>query len=105
MPLDNEKVAKDTEATLIIPFASERHAEIAYRVLNVDQEPRRNFVQKDIRLIGDSIEVIFKAGQVKNIRTAINSFFEALLLCTDTIKEFDVAPDINAGTHASSNTP
>uniref|UniRef100_A0A1A9X465 PIG-P domain-containing protein n=1 Tax=Glossina brevipalpis TaxID=37001 RepID=A0A1A9X465_9MUSC len=56
MPLNPEKGVKDCQATLKIPFASDRHAEIAYRVLKVDQEPRRNFVQKNICLVDDCIE-------------------------------------------------
>lgn len=87
--------------TLRIPFETAQHAEIAYRVLRVDQEPRRNFVKKEIRLKDDILEVHFVADQVKNLRTAITSFFEALLLCTDTIKAFDIQ---DAGTLASANT-
>ncbi|TMW50151.1 hypothetical protein DOY81_004776 [Sarcophaga bullata] len=94
MPL--EAAIKNTEATIKIPFESVRQAEIAFRVLSVDQEPRRNFVQKELRLVNDSIEVHFTADQVKSLRTAITSFFESLLLCKDTIKEFDLEPLNNA---------
>lgn len=88
---------------LKIPFETSRHAEIAYRVLNVDQEPRRNFVRKELRLEEDLIEVHFKADQVKALRTAITSFFENLLLCKDTIKTFDL-PAKHAGTYPGPNT-
>ncbi|XP_011189632.1 uncharacterized protein LOC105216707 [Zeugodacus cucurbitae] len=97
---------KSTEATLKIPFESAKSAEIAYRVLSVDKEPRRNFVQKELRLVGDQIEVHFIADQVKNLRTAITSFFGALLLCTDTIKEFApiTTDNDNAGAYTSANS-
>ncbi|XP_004519601.1 uncharacterized protein LOC101451187 [Ceratitis capitata] len=102
-----ENINNQTEATLKIPFENSQRAEIVYRVLSVDKEPRRNFVQKELRLIGNQIEIHFKADQVKNLRTAITSFFGALLLCTDTIKEF--APNTqtvnnNGGTHTSANS-
>ncbi|KAL7730728.1 hypothetical protein ACLKA6_003498 [Drosophila palustris] len=81
-------VVKPNESTLRVPFDTPRHAEIAYRVLSVDQEPRRNFVQKTLSLEDDVLVVHFSADQVKNLRTAISSFFECLLLCQDTIKLF-----------------
>ncbi|XP_075144877.1 threonyl-carbamoyl synthesis 6 [Haematobia irritans] len=89
---------KSTEATLKIPFDSVKHAEVAYRVLRVDQEPRRNFVQKELTLNGNVLEVHLVADQVKNLRTAITSFFENFLLCSETIKSFD------AGALSSANT-
>lgn len=103
---DEHTESKPTEATIIIPFESTKRARIAYRVLSVDKEPRRNFVQKQLRLVGDQIEVHFIADQVKNLRTAITSFFGALLLCTDTIKEFAqiTSDNDNAGAHSSTNT-
>ncbi|XP_037808409.1 uncharacterized protein LOC119601517 [Lucilia sericata] len=104
MPLESKSPSRNTEATLKIPFETPRHAEIAFRVLSVDQEPRRNFVSKDLRLVENNIEVHFIADQVKNLRTAITSFFESLLLCTDTIKSFDLETIKNAGTHSSPNT-
>ncbi|XP_073814958.1 threonyl-carbamoyl synthesis 6 [Musca autumnalis] len=105
MPLEDASVKtgeKSTEATLKIPFESASHAEIAYRVLRVDEEPRRNFVKKTISLKEDTVEVHFTADQVKNLRTAITSFFENLILCKETIKNFNL--EENAGTFASSNT-
>ncbi|XP_023308534.2 uncharacterized protein LOC111690300 [Lucilia cuprina] len=104
MPLESKIPSRNTEATLKIPFETSRHAEIAFRVLSVDQEPRRNFVSKDLRLVENNIEVHFIADQVKNLRTAITSFFESLLLCTDTIKAFDLETIKNAGTHSSTDT-
>ncbi|KAM7360891.1 threonyl-carbamoyl synthesis 6 [Cochliomyia hominivorax] len=104
MPLELINPLKNTEATLKIPFESIRHAEIAYRVLSVDQEPRRNFVSKNLRLVDDCIEVHVTTDQIKNLRTAITSFFENLLLCKDTIKTFDFEVSENAGTHSSTNS-
>lgn len=103
---DEHTENKTTEAILKIPFETAKSAEIAYRVLCVDEEPRRNFVKKELRLVGDQIEVHFIADQVKNLRTAITSFFGALLLCTDTIKEFELitSDNDNAGAHSSANS-
>lgn len=88
-----------------MPFETPHLAEIAYKVLSVDQEPRRNFVQKTLSLDSDVLVVHFEADQVKNLRTAITSFFESLLLCQDTIKHFggSSVPDSSgdAGTQSS----
>ncbi|XP_001981700.3 uncharacterized protein LOC6554404 [Drosophila erecta] len=103
---------KPNESTIRVPFETPRLAEIAYKVLSVDQEPRRNFVQKTLSLDEDVLVVRFQADQVKSLRTAITSFFEGLLLCQDTIKQFaDTTEDKlipesndNAGTHSGSDS-
>ncbi|XP_062121554.1 uncharacterized protein LOC133835575 [Drosophila sulfurigaster albostrigata] len=87
------------ESTLRLPFDTPQHAEIAYRVLSVDQEPRRNFVRKTLSLEENVLVVQFSADQVKNLRTAISSFFECLLLCQDTIRLFG-----DDGTQPSANS-
>ncbi|XP_030376436.1 EKC/KEOPS complex subunit LAGE3 [Scaptodrosophila lebanonensis] len=98
-------INKTNESTIRVPFDSARHAEIAFRVLSVDLEPHRNFVQKKLSLEGDVLTVHFSADQVKNLRTAITSFFECLLLCQDTIKQFGAPTlDQNAGTQPSAHT-
>lgn len=97
-------------STIRVPFDTPHHAEIAYRVLKVDQEPRRNFVKKTLSLEDDVLVVHFEADQVKSLRTAITSFFESLLLCQDTIKLFggeavEVIEEVsNAGTQSSADT-
>lgn len=100
-------------STIRVPFETPRLAEITYRVLSVDQEPRRNFVKKALSLDGDVLVVTFQADQVKNLRTAITSFFECLLLCQDTIKQFGESTeerglpesnDDNAGTQSGSDS-
>ncbi|XP_017079763.1 uncharacterized protein LOC108113614 [Drosophila eugracilis] len=105
-------VNKPNESTIRVPFDTPRLAEIAFKVLSVDQEPRRNFVQKTLSLDDDVLVVHFQADQVKNLRTAITSFFECLLLCQDTIKQFGdptddkVIPESNdnAGTQSGSDS-
>ncbi|XP_030565253.1 uncharacterized protein LOC115765730 [Drosophila novamexicana] len=102
-------VSKPNESTIKVPFDTPEHAKIAYRVLSVDQEPRRNFVQKTLSLEDDVLVVHFSADQVKNLRTAITSFFECLLLCQDTIKLFgadqtETQLKNNAGTQSSAHT-
>lgn len=96
-----------------MPFETPRLAEIAYKVLGVDQEPRRNFVKKTLSLENDVLVVHFQSDQVKSLRTAITSFFECLLLCQDTINQFGdskkdkLIPESNdnAGTHSGSDSP
>ncbi|XP_039491046.1 uncharacterized protein LOC120451438 [Drosophila santomea] len=103
---------KPNESIIRVPFETPRLAEIAYKVLSVDKEPRRNFVQKTLSLENDILVVSFQADQVKSLRTAITSFFEGLLLCQDTIKQFaDSKEDKlipegndNAGTHSGSDS-
>ncbi|XP_043653480.1 uncharacterized protein LOC122620191 [Drosophila teissieri] len=103
---------KPNESIIRVPFETPRLAEIAYKVLSVDQEPRRNFVQKTLSLEDDVLVVRFQADQVKSLRTAITSFFEGLLLCQDTIKQFGdskedkLIPESNdnAGTHSGSDS-
>ncbi|XP_002098941.2 uncharacterized protein LOC6538417 [Drosophila yakuba] len=103
---------KPNECIIRVPFETPRLAEIAYKVLSVDKEPRRNFVQKTLSLENDILVVSFQADQVKSLRTAITSFFEGLLLCQDTIKQFadskedKLIPESNdnAGTHSGSDS-
>lgn len=76
------------QVDLKIPFPSERHAEIAYDVLRIDAEPRRSAVTKTLKLDGQQILVNFSANQAKHVRVGVNSFFEALILCTETMDQF-----------------
>ncbi|XP_033162835.1 uncharacterized protein LOC117142763 [Drosophila mauritiana] len=103
---------KPNESIIRVPFATPRLAEIAYKVVSVDQEPRRNFVKKTLSLENDVLVVHFQADQVKSLRTAITSFFECLLLLQDTINQFGDSKEDklitesidNAGTHSGSDS-
>lgn len=76
------------QVDLKIPFPSQRHAAIAYDVLRIDEEPKRSAVTKTLLLEGQHILVNFSAEQAKHIRVGVNSFFEALILCTETMDQF-----------------
>ena len=74
-------------ATLDIPVSQSR-AEICKKVLQVDKE-LKNIVTRDINVEGDLLRVEFKSSSLKQLRTSINSFLEALKLTMDTIDEFE----------------
>ncbi|XP_058461183.1 EKC/KEOPS complex subunit LAGE3 [Malaya genurostris] len=80
---DNEIVV-----SVVIPFPSHREAEIAYDVLRIDAEPKRSFIEKSLRLENNSLLVELRGQQAKNVRVGVNSFFESLLLCCETINQF-----------------
>lgn len=73
---------------LRIPFPTRRHAEIAYDVLRIDPEPKRSGVTKKLQLESNDLIASFSADQAKHIRVGVNSFFDAIILCTETIQQF-----------------
>ncbi|XP_058830407.1 uncharacterized protein LOC131689375 [Topomyia yanbarensis] len=81
----------DIVASLKIPFPSRREAEIAFDVLRIDSEPKRSFIEKSLRLENNLLLVEFRSQQAKNVRVGVNSFFESLLLCCETIAQFGPA--------------
>ncbi|XP_053671062.1 uncharacterized protein LOC128721344 [Anopheles nili] len=76
------------EVHLQIPFPSRREAEIAFDVLRIDSEPKRSFVQRSFELQNNIVLLELSGKQAKNVRVAVTSFFEALLLCCDTLEQF-----------------
>uniref|UniRef100_A0A182P0T6 L antigen family member 3 n=1 Tax=Anopheles epiroticus TaxID=199890 RepID=A0A182P0T6_9DIPT len=73
-----------------IPFPSKREAEIAYDVLRVDSEPKRSFIQKTIKLEENNLLLQLAGEQAKNVRVGVTSFCELLLLCCETLQQFDM---------------
>lgn len=71
-----------------IPFPTEREAEIAYDVLRVDAEPKRSFITKQLSREGNILQADFTGELAKNVRVGLTSFFQSLMLCCETIKEF-----------------
>jgi hypothetical protein len=45
----------DLKVTLEIPFPTKRAAQIAYDVLRIDAEPKRNYISKTLILEGENI--------------------------------------------------
>lgn len=71
-----------------IPFPTNRHAEIAYDVLRLDAEPKRNFVTKTLLVENNLLVVTFTGPVAKNLRVGVTAFFEALLLSCETMDKF-----------------
>ncbi|KAM7302796.1 putative L antigen [Ixodes scapularis] len=91
-----------TESTLSacvrVPFPSEREAEIAYNSLRVDPEPKRSMCSKKMTLDACVLQVApplprrdFCAKEARQLRVALNSFFDLLLLATSTMDRFGPA--------------
>lgn len=99
-------------SSIQIPFSTERLASIAFQVLSADREPKRGGVKKDLKLSGKILEVQFFAPTTRTLRTSMGGFLDYLILCQDTIKEFDTISnnsvsekiENDAGTHSSSDT-
>ncbi|XP_053668297.1 uncharacterized protein LOC128718702 [Anopheles marshallii] len=76
------------EVTLKIPFPTKRHAEIAYEVLRVDSEPKRSFINKLIKLEENILLLELAGEQAKNVRVAVSSSCDSLILCCETLNQF-----------------
>ncbi|XP_076642688.1 EKC/KEOPS complex subunit LAGE3-like isoform X1 [Halictus rubicundus] len=73
---------------LSIPFPSRREAEIVYQVLRVDKEPSRGSVSKDLTLDNNLLKVEISGTEARKVRVALTSFFDSLILVTETIQQF-----------------
>ncbi|KAI9362205.1 CTAG/Pcc1 family [Pilaira anomala] len=79
----------DNKMFLEIPFANERLATIAQRVMDVDTELRETQVLRIITAEKNILKVEFGCYNTKMLRVAVNSFLEYLTMATRTIEEFD----------------
>ncbi|XP_023244985.1 uncharacterized protein LOC106640263 isoform X2 [Copidosoma floridanum] len=66
----------------------EREADVAYQTLRVDSEPLRGGVKKTLTLDNNTIKVKFSATEARKIRVGLTSFFDSLLLVTETMLKF-----------------
>ncbi|XP_076618424.1 phosphatidylinositol glycan anchor biosynthesis class P [Colletes latitarsis] len=73
---------------LSIPFPSAREAEIAYQVLRVDKEPSRSSVSKNLTLDNNILQVSISGTEARKVRVALTSFFDSVILVTETIQQF-----------------
>jgi len=69
-----------------IPFPTPRLAEIAHEVLRVDAEPKRSGVKKELSFKENILHVKFSAELARQLRVAVNGFFENIILITQTIE-------------------
>ncbi|XP_077281638.1 EKC/KEOPS complex subunit LAGE3-like isoform X2 [Temnothorax americanus] len=78
----------DLKVYLSVPFPSAREAEVAYQVLRVDKEPSRSGVAKKLTLNDNILEVSYSGKEARKVRVALTSFFDNILLVTETIQRF-----------------
>ncbi|XP_059608558.1 EKC/KEOPS complex subunit LAGE3 [Phlebotomus argentipes] len=78
----------DLEVLIKVPFPTNRHAEIAYDVLRLDAEPKRNHVEKSLIVEGNWLVVNFSGNTAKSLRTGLTSFLDSLILCCETMDAF-----------------
>ncbi|XP_020296467.1 EKC/KEOPS complex subunit LAGE3 [Pseudomyrmex gracilis] len=78
----------DLKVNLSIPFPSSREAEVAYQVLRVDKEPSRSGVNKKLTLNKNLLEFSFSGKEARKVRVGLTSFFDSLLLVTETMEKF-----------------
>ncbi|KAK4029524.1 hypothetical protein OUZ56_022506 [Daphnia magna] len=75
-------------AELHIPFPSAHLATVAYNSLRVDKEPKRSTTTKVLSLEANILKASFTSGDTRQLRTAVNSFLDLLILVSKAIDEF-----------------
>lgn len=78
----------DFNVELSIPFSTAREAEVVYQVLKVDKEPPRSSVVKKLEHTNNLLRVSFSSSEIRKLRVGVTSFFESLILVTETIQQF-----------------
>ncbi|VDI27469.1 EKC/KEOPS complex subunit LAGE3-like isoform X1 [Mytilus edulis] len=81
---NTEKMKMD----LTVPLSTEKEAEIVYRTLSVDKEPKRGGVTRNICLEGSHLNVHFEAAEAKMMRVSVNNFFDHFNLVVQTMEQF-----------------
>jgi len=81
------------EVTVDVPFGNVRHAEIAYKTLSVDPEPKRSLMVKRLTLDGATLHATFSCHEPTTMRVSVGAFFELLALTLKTIDRFDALVD------------
>ncbi|KAL1933951.1 hypothetical protein VTP01DRAFT_8041 [Rhizomucor pusillus] len=83
--------AQEMEHTLRleIPFPSERLADIALRVLNVDKELKTNQVKRELLTQENKLCANFEAVSARVLRVSVNSFLDMLAMVTRTMDQCD----------------
>jgi len=77
------------EVTVDVPFPSERQAEIVYKTLRVDPEPKRSLLTKKLTLDGAVLHAHFSCVEPATMRVSVGAFFDLLTLAVKTIQRFD----------------
>ncbi|TBU42363.1 transcription factor Pcc1-domain-containing protein [Dichomitus squalens] len=74
--------------TMRIPFASEKHANIAKQVIDVDRELQPDVVKRTLSVEGNDLVATFTTLTVRLARLTSNAFLENVDLVVRTIGEF-----------------
>ena len=80
--------AKTMDTKVIIPFQDCKQATIAYNSLRVEIEPSRSKVKRSLEVVDNNLVASFTAEDVRSLRVSVNSFFEHVVLITNTIQQF-----------------
>ncbi|KAJ8920958.1 hypothetical protein NQ315_015752 [Exocentrus adspersus] len=83
---DEVQPKEQLKINIEIPFPDKRTARIAYDVLRVDKEPKRSGVVKNLSVNETVLEAEFSALLARQLRVAINGFFDKLDLIAETIE-------------------
>ncbi|KIO34307.1 hypothetical protein M407DRAFT_127244 [Tulasnella calospora MUT 4182] len=74
--------------TIKLPMASEEHATIVKRVIDVDKELQSHVVKRTLTTEGNVLVATFKTLTVRLARLTLNSFLENVDLVVRTLSEF-----------------
>ncbi|KAJ1978654.1 hypothetical protein H4R33_005925 [Dimargaris cristalligena] len=73
---------------LEIPFPSEKAASIAAQALAVDRDLSASQISSTFTTEGNQLHVVLEATNLRILRIATNSFFEMIIMVTNTLGEF-----------------
>lgn len=88
--VDEIVVKKKLSTRLVVPFASQEEATVAFNSLRVDREPLRGNVLKTFAVQGTALIVEFEGEQAKHLRVSVNTLIDLLVLVVRTIDRFQV---------------
>jgi len=87
MDCGDETIAKP-QLVLDIPFKSAIDANIVKNALSVDKEPPRSTSVRSVEVRGNVVHATFTAETAQQLRIAVNSFMDLLILASKTIDQF-----------------
>ena len=83
-----EMSEQEYSAQLKVPFSTSEEAKIAFTTLNVDCEPRKELIKRDITLDSSSLIVNWSSKEARLLRVSVNSFLDHLTSVVETLHEF-----------------
>ncbi|XP_074031025.1 EKC/KEOPS complex subunit Lage3-like [Leptinotarsa decemlineata] len=82
----NKMFSLSVHSEIEVPFTNDKIAQIAYDVLVVDKEPKRSEVIKVLSTKKNILIAQFSARFARQLRVAVNGFFEKLDLVSGCIE-------------------